>query len=37
MGNHNGNGNGNGDRINGHGELHVEELYNSPGVGQGPQ
>jgi len=31
-GNHNGNG-----RRNGHGELQVEELYNSHSVGQGPQ
>jgi hypothetical protein len=31
-GNYNGNG-----RRNGHGELQVEELYNSHGVGQGPQ
>jgi hypothetical protein len=37
MGNHSGNGNGNGARRNGHGELHVEEAYNSHGVGQGPQ
>jgi uncharacterized protein involved in exopolysaccharide biosynthesis len=33
----NGNHNGSGNRKNGRGELHVEEVYNSHGVGDGPQ
>jgi uncharacterized protein involved in exopolysaccharide biosynthesis len=37
MGSYNGNGNGNGARKSGMGELHVEEAYNSRGVGEGPQ